>query len=320
MKKAISAVLVFLCAGCATVSDQPKSVEAPFSRQEQQQAQAKAMKQTIKKRYKQKIAVIRFTNETNYGRALFTDAEYDSIGKQASDILIARLIQSGNFLVFERSDMAKLQKEQEFSGDAKMVGVDAVVTGAVTEFGRAVNGKRGFLSKTKVQEASAKVDIRLTDVKTGYNFFSATGAGKATNESGSIAGYGSHAAYDGTLNDSAIEAAISDVVDGIIRKLEDRPWKTDVLEVQEGNVFISGGELQGVKVGDVFDVMKKAKAVKSKQTGFEIELPATKVAQIKVLSLFGDNETNQGSVCEVVSGTVDTNIINSLFVIEEKKA
>lgn len=320
MKKAISAVLVLLCAGCATVSEPAKVVEAPYTKQQQKAAQKKAMETVTKKRYKQKIAVIRFTNETNYGRALFTDAEYDSIGKQASDILIARLIQSGNFLVFERPDMVKLEKEQAFSGDAQMVGVDAVITGSITELGRVVNGKRGFLSKTKVQEANAKVDIRLTDVKTGHNFFSATGAGQATNESGQIAGYGSHANYDGTLNDRAIEAAISDVVSGILSKLEDRPWKTDILQVEGANVYISGGVLQGIKEGDVFDVMQKTKTIKSKQTGFDIELPAKKIGQIKVVGMFGDNETNQGSVCEIVTGVIDGNKVNELFVTEGENA
>jgi len=51
------------------------------------------------KRYKRKVVIGRFTNETNYGRALLSDAEYDHMGKQASDMLATRLIQSNRFLV-----------------------------------------------------------------------------------------------------------------------------------------------------------------------------------------------------------------------------
>jgi hypothetical protein len=35
-----------------------------------------------------------------------------------------------------------------------------------------------------------------------------------------------------------------------------------------------------------------------------------------VVSLFGDSETNEGSVCEVTSGTVDAGALATLFVAE----
>ena len=114
----------------------------------------------------------RFTNETNYGRSLLNDAELDRIGKQASDMLTSRLIQSGQFVVLERTDLNKVLKEQQIAGDAKLVGSDTLIIGSVTEFGRSVGGKTGFLSSTKVQTAKAKVDIRLVDVKTGHAYFS----------------------------------------------------------------------------------------------------------------------------------------------------
>jgi len=70
--------------------------------------------------------------------------------------------------------------------------------------GRSTTGKSGFLSGTKVQTAHAKVEIRLVDVRTGYVFFTASGAGDASTESGEVAGFGSKADYDATLNDRAI--------------------------------------------------------------------------------------------------------------------
>lgn len=291
-----------LCAGCATVSDRPVQVEPPVSKAEQQKAQIVAQQPTVK-RYKRKIAIARFTNESNYGRALLTDRDYDQIGKQASDMLAAKLIKSNNFIVFERSDLNKLVKEQQISGDAALVGVESVIVGSVTEFGRSITGKSAWLSGTKVQTARAKVDARIVDVKTGQAFFSASGVGEATTESGEIAGYGSRADYDATLNDRAISAAISDMIDKLVSTLDERPWKTDVLEVQGSNVFISGGQRQGLKVGDLLQVMEKGAQVKSAQTGFMINLPAKKAATIKVVSFFGENENNEGAVCEVVSGS-----------------
>ncbi len=45
--------------------------------------------------------------------------------------------------------------------------------------------------------------------------------------------------------------------------------------------------------GEVFAVMNKGEQVKSQQTGFGIELPATEVGKITILSTFGTNESNE---------------------------
>ena len=82
-------------------------------------------------------------------------------------------------------------------------------------------------------------------MRTGLAFFSSIGAGEASTESGEVAGYGSRSNYDATLNDRAIAAAISDVVDKLVSTLEERPWRTDILEVQDNQVFISGGSNRG---------------------------------------------------------------------------
>lgn len=304
-------------AGCATVSDPPVSVESPVPKVQQQQAQIVAQ-QPVAKRFKQKVAVGRFTNESNYGRALMTDQDYDRIGKQASDMLSSKLVKSAKFIVFERPDLVKVQREQALSGDAALIGVDSLIIGSVTEFGRSISGKAGFMSSTKMQTARAKVDIRLVDVKTGQVFFSASGTGEASTESGEIAGFGSRADYDATLNDRAISAAISDVIDRLVANLDERPWKTDILQVQGNKVFISGGQRQGLKVGDQLQVMEQGAAVRSRQKGFTINLPASKVATIRVLSLFGDNENNEGAIAEIVQGVVEANKLPMLYVEEVK--
>lgn len=307
-----------LLAGCATVSVPPAPQESPVPKAQQQRSQERAQ-QPEEKRYKIKVAVGRFTNESNYGRSLLTDAELDRIGKQASDMLTSRLVQSGQFVVLERTDLNKVLKEQQVTGDANLVGSDTLIIGSVTEFGRSVGGKVGFLSSTKVQTAKAKVDIRLVDVKTSHAYFSAIGAGEASTESGEIAGFGSRADYDATLNDRAIAAAISDVIDRLVSKLRDRKWKTDILDVRGGQVFITGGKRQGVQQGDMLDVMEAGDTVKSKQTGFDVTLPPRKVATLRVVSLFGETETDEGAVCEVAGGTLPTPLSPKLYVAESTR-
>ena len=314
MKKvlAISAASAMLAA-CATVSTPPQVKEAPVPRTQQQAAQAPSFVGD-EKAVKRKVAIGRFSNETRYGRTFVTDANLDPLGKQASDILASRLVASKQFLVFERPDIAKVAAEQSLSKDAGLIGVDALILGSVTEFGRSTTGKAGFLSATKVQNAHAKVELRLVDVKTGYVFFSASGTGEASTESGEIAGFGSRADYDGSLNDKAISAAISDVIGRMMTKLNERPWKSDILKADGSTVYISGGALQGIKPGANLRVYKAGESIKSGQTGFTIALPPTPVANIRVTSNFGDSEVNEGSVAVVTSGSVTKD--KSLFVAE----
>ncbi len=317
MKLSFAAILIFVVAGCATVTDRPVQVEAPVSRLEQQRAQKELSIPRIKA-YKRKVAVGRFTNETRYGRSLWRDGDLDPLGKQASDMLMSRLIASGKFIVLERPDLSRIMREQAIVKDSNLVGSDTFILGSVTEFGRFHAGKKGFLSKTKKQIARAKVEIRLVDVHTGHAFFSATGSGEADTESGEIAGFGGTADYDATLNDRSIAAAVSDVLNEIVSRLEERPWRTDILQIEDNQVFISGGERQGIKIGDVLSVMLEGKKVKSKQTGFEITLPPKKLGELRVVSQFGDSETNEGSICEIINGSLIDTPREKLFVGEKE--
>jgi len=314
--KLVAACLPLLMAGCATVSTPPRVIELPADKSAaiQQAQQAAAPKQKV---FKRKVAIGRFTNETRYGKTFLRDGDTDPLGKQASDMLSTRLVDSGQFVVFERPDIAKLEREAAISGPTKLVGVDTLILGSVTEFGRTVQGQTGFLSQTKIQIARAKVELRLVNAKTGQVFFSATGAGSATTETGSVAGYGSQSDYDDSLNDRAIGAAISEVQNSLIQKLKEKPWRTDILSTQGNSVFVSGAARQGIQVGDTLAIYRKGKVITSAQSGFDIELPAALVAKIQVASQFGDNETNEGSEATLISGSMPTATAD-LFVGEVK--
>ena len=197
--------------------------------------------------------------------------------------------------------------------------MDALILGSITEFGRATEGKSGFLSSTKRQVVRAVVNLRLVEVSTGRVFFAADGVGEAITETGEIAGFGSKAAYDATLNEKAITAAIGEVLDEVIGQLEARPWRTYLLDQDGDLVYVSGGYRQGLKVGDELVVMRAGKTVISKQTGLPIELPGTEVARLRVTSQFGDNEVNEGSVCTVTTGSLVGQDLNQLYVAEGKE-
>ena len=54
------------------------------------------------KTIKRKVAIGRFTNETQYGKGIFYDKENDPMRKQALDILSSKLAQSGKFILLVR--------------------------------------------------------------------------------------------------------------------------------------------------------------------------------------------------------------------------
>jgi len=266
---------------------------------------------------KRKVAVGRFSNATNYGRAILFDGEKDPLADQASDMLMARLTESGKFMVFERKDLDAIKDERRLQGRAPspLIGVDALIIGSVTEFGRKTEGQAGFLSSTKRQTATATVEIRMVDVQTGQAFFSTKGNGTASVETGEVAGFGNRAGYDSTLNDSAISSAISDLINNTVQKLEERPWHTDILDTDGDRVRISGGQNQGLKAGDQFRVERPGKTIVSQQTGLPITLPGEEVARIRVMSFFGQGEA-EGSTASVISGRIPPDQIAELTVTE----
>ena len=82
---------------------------------------------------KRKVAIGRFSNETQYGKGLFYDKENDPMGKQALDILSAKLAASGKFLLLERGDLnALLEEVKKGEGSANTIGADYLIIGSIT--------------------------------------------------------------------------------------------------------------------------------------------------------------------------------------------
>ena len=291
LKLALLSSALVLC-GCATAAKGPERVAAPA-------LVSAAVALPATPTLKRKIAVARFSNSTRYGKSLLSENESDPLADQAADMLVSRLIDSGRFIVFERDNLDAIARENEIlklDASSNLVGVDALIIGSVTEFGRSTEGQSGFLSSTKKQSAKATVEARLVDPRSGLAIFSASGKGESSVESGEVAGFGSQAGYDAKINDAAISAAVSDLTSELIGKLQARRWSTDVLRVDATNVFMSGGSRQGLKVGDRFAGETRGEVVKSGQTGLPITLPGQRVAEVQVTSFFGDDEYSEGEL------------------------
>lgn len=308
--------LSLLAAGCATQTPPVTQKEAPQSIAAQQAAQQAAIAAApAAPALKRKIALGRVTNETNYGQSLLRDQHDDPLGKQVTDLLSKALTESGAYLVFERPDISRLEAESRLTGnELNVIGVDALIIGSLTEFGRKTVGETGFLSASKRQVAFAKIDLRVVDTSTSQVLFATSGAGEASTETASTMGFGSRAGYDGTLNDAAVRQAVSEVVNRLSSQMSARPWQTYILRAEGQRLFISGGKSQGILPGMLFEVYTRGEVIKSPQTGADITLPGAQVASIRIDANFGDTELNEGSVASLVSGSLANHAVDDLVV------
>ncbi len=319
MKLLLPLALAIIATGCATQTPQMQDKEPAVSAEEQRAAQEALLNQPPELALKRKIAVGRITNETNYGKSLLRAATADELGNKVTDMFMQSLTNSGNYLIFERPDIELLGREAALSGhEVDIVGVDTLVIGSLTEFGRSTTGESGFLSSSKKQEAVAKVDLRLVDTKTGQVFASVTGSGSSSTETANTMGFGSVASYDGSLNDRAIGAAVNAAVEKLSAIMLSKTWSADVLAVEEGMVYISGGKSQGIDEGMAFNVMTKGRQVKSSTTGSTITLPGKQLARLEIVGTFGDSELEEGAYGEITQGSIEGYSLDQLQVEEIK--
>jgi len=309
-KKSLYVVICvgILFSGCAVVKP-TRTHDIPSTQEVDVSKSIEAERINKPNALKRKVAIGRFTNETRYGQSFFIDKSNNRIGKQAMDILSAKLFETGRFIMLERADLDKIQKELKMGGSSALKNsADYLILGSITEFGRKENSKVGIFSRVKQQEAYAKVHIRIVDVSTGQIIYSEEGKGKAYSEAGTVMGVGNKGGYNSQLNDKAIDAAISDLASNIIENMLDKPWRGYILGYEDGNLITSGGKSQNINVGDAFDVMRKGKQVKNPQNNTMITLPGKKLASIKIVSTLGDTPETEVSLASITDGNLDSYI------------
>jgi len=107
---------------------------------------------------KRRIGVVDFAVKSGYGDK--------RLGTAASDVLITELAKTGKFVVVEREKLDKLMEEQKLQAAGpidprtvanvgKVLGLNAIVTGAVSEFGVKSEGGEYLIVQSKRQTAEA---------------------------------------------------------------------------------------------------------------------------------------------------------------------
>lgn len=168
---------------------------------------------------RKKVAVLDFEDKTAYGKG--------RLGTAAADILTTFLVKCQQFRMIERKQIAKVLQEQQFQHSGavdtstavkagKLLGVDYLAYGAVTNFGLRTEGTNVIIYQQKEQVAESQVDIRLIMVETGEILYAGEGRGSANRAVKGSLGLGGRMSYDETLAGDSLRASIVKTVDDLI--------------------------------------------------------------------------------------------------------
>jgi curli biogenesis system outer membrane secretion channel CsgG len=272
---------------------------------------------------KKRVAVFDFdyaTVQTASAAAFGTNVD---VGRGISDLAVKFLVKDGTYSVIERQQMDKILKEQNFSNSdradpnsaakiGKLLGVDAIIVGAVTQFGNdnqntKVGGGGGNWGGYgiggighKKSKAIVAVDARLVNIDTAEIMGVASGKGESSRESTSLLGSGGNwhgwgggavdfgsSDFQQTILGEAVNAAVQQMSGELIAdapKLVARTISVEglVAAVDGGQIVLNVGGKAGLKVGDQLTVERVTKEIKDPATGQVIRRLASPVGVIRL--------------------------------------
>ncbi len=307
MKKKLLAAGILLgsaaFAGCATAPpvtgpSTRDSAPAAEMRYQKRQAEAPIMSQGPKLR----VAVVKFQDKSAYGRG--------RLGASVQDILTTELARTGKFIMVTRQDLDLVLDEQDMarSGMIKagtgaksgeVLGVNAIVTGVVSQFGVKQKSATYLVGASKTQTAEATVDVRVVDATTGRIIYAESGNGVHETSSTEVLGMGGRTGYDETMEAKAFRAAVSKFIDNLIQKMASIEWTGKIASVEGGEVTVNAGKKTGLAVGD---------RLRAYGAGREVIDPDTKISlgrrqgpekgEIEIVDFFGED----ASIGRIVRG------------------
>jgi curli biogenesis system outer membrane secretion channel CsgG len=289
---------------------------------------------------KKRVAVLNFdygTVQTAVSAVFGTNVD---VGKGISDLLVQQLVTDGKYSLIERNAIDKILNEQNFANSdrvdpttaakiGKVLGVDAVIMGSITQFGRddqnktygggAVGGvtRKFGIGGLQKREAKAVVAVtaRMVDTTTGEILAAVTGTGESTRKGTSLVGAGGgggNAAGGGydmtsknfgeTILGEAVHQAVTTMAQQLDEKAAALPTRKAefsglVADVSGSTVILNVGSSAGVRVGDVVEISRPVRTVKDPATGKVIRTITNKMGTATI------TEVDAGSATANYSGS-----------------
>ncbi len=306
-RKLLLTGILFACAaaaGCATtppVTGPSTRDSAPAS--EMRNVKSPPSAPIMSQGPKLRVAVVKFKDKSAYGKG--------RLGGAAQDILTTELARSDKFIMITRQDLDLLQDEQDLakSGMIKagtgaksgeVMGVNAIVTGVVSQFGVKQKSATYLLGASKTQTAEATVDVRVIDASSGRIIFAESGTGVHESSSTQVLGIGGKTGYDETMEGKAFRAAVSKFIDNLIQKMQAIEWAGKIAAVDGREVTVNAGKKTGLIAGDRLVVFGEGREVIDPDTRMPLgRRPGPKKGEIEIVDFFGED----ASIGKVVSGS-----------------
>ena len=218
---------------------------------------------------KLRVGIVDFANKSSYGAG--------RLGTSASDILTTELFKTGAFIMVERDQLKQILGEQALGQTGvvnpdtaaqagKVLGLNALVTGSISQFGVSTGGADYGVYKQKVQTAKCVVDVRVVDTSTGQLLFADSGKGEFERKAQEVLGLGTRAGYDETLGQEALRSAITKCMDNLVQQLQNVEWSGRIANVTGNEAYINCGRDVGLKPGDVLVVQTLGQEIYDPQT------------------------------------------------------
>lgn len=240
----------------------------------------------------------------------------DNLGRAAGDVLTTQLVKTGEFTVIERDKLQAVLAEQGLGASGavqsstapkigKLLGVQLIFTGSITAFSiKTTSAGFGGIGGSYTK-AESKMDVRMINTETGEIMLVAEGKGDKKMGGAMIKGAGAEQHYDQGVASEALRPACEDVVEqviaqkGLLANLAPASAAGKVLDVKSPTqVYIEGGNDEGVNVGDVYAVFRVTDEIKD-EDGNVLDVITERSGEIVVTKVLG-----KSSVCETRSGKV----------------
>jgi curli biogenesis system outer membrane secretion channel CsgG len=273
-----------------------------------------------------RIAVLDFGDGAVMDQSQAIFGTRQNVGKGISDLLVDRLTNDGTYRVIERNAISKVLAEQNFSNSSavdsstaaklgKILGVDAIITGDITTFGRddqkqsaagMGSGITGYaLGHIGVSKSKAIVAItaRMIDANTGEVLASVSARGESKRSGASFGGGGGNGGGAGgggigigssnfgeTIIGEATLASVTDLAakldsdSGKMPTADAVPISGMVADVSGADIIINVGTTAGVQVGTKLTVMHPVRTVKDPATGKIIRTIENAVGDLTITS------------------------------------
>jgi len=252
---------------------------------------------------KLRVGVVNFQNKT--------PSRTIGVGEAAADILGTILQKTERFIIIPQQDMTSILDQQALGASGaidpasaakmgKVLGLNAIVTGAVSAYSEAEEGSDYLVYKSKKQIARVTVDYRIVDTTTGIQIAADSGQGVYEKKTGGALGLGSKSSYDADLRDGALRDALTKAMVNMLTQFERQEWTGRIAKVSGRTVYLNAGQKTGLQVGTALLVQELGEEIIDPQTKVSLgRAPGNIKGEVLVTGFFGKD----GSVATTSSGT-----------------